>query len=83
MIWRIIAKLFGLGLLTVRPSWPEVRYKLRGKVLASRHRRAYARQCEVIERQQCETKTLFKELAERLAAEAKAAPSGHNHAVKR
>ena len=29
--WRLVARLLGLGLLTVRPTWREVRYKIIGK----------------------------------------------------
>ena len=73
MFWRVVAKVFGLGMLTVRPTWREVRYKLRGKMFRIRHALTYARQRAEIEQQQQKTAALFKELAERLAAEADAA----------
>ncbi len=29
--WRLVARVLGLGLLTVRPTWREVRYKIIGR----------------------------------------------------
>jgi hypothetical protein len=31
MFWRFVARVLGLGLLTVRPTWREVRYKIIGR----------------------------------------------------
>ena len=55
MIWRIIARVLDLGLLTVRPSWSEIKYKIRGRIMAARQRREWAAQQRTVEYGQFQT----------------------------
>lgn len=55
LLWRFLAKLLGLGLLTVRPTWPEIRYKINGRIRDARRMSAIRRHQKSVEFQQYET----------------------------
>jgi hypothetical protein len=53
--WRFVAQVLDLGLLTVRPSWPEIRYKINGRLNAARQARAHKALQKTVEWQQYQT----------------------------